>query len=63
MLVESKYQPHNRNSCEKILELIKKEFPNNAKEVTIDDIKNFYWLKQDWEQQSRRQEEGYGKLF
>lgn len=53
ILIEGHYEPHQRNTAEKMSSLIKQEF---GKTVSIRDIEQFYGLSIDYELEQRRHE-------
>lgn len=55
-LIEGEYQHHERNTPDKIISLIKKEFDKTVSQV---DILNFYGLQEDYEKINWQIEHGY----
>ena len=55
-LIEGEYLPHERNTAEKMVNLIKKEF---NKDISKYDIEQFYGLSIDYELEMRKHENHY----
>lgn len=56
ILIEAEYEPHQRNTPEKLITLISKEF--NV-DVSTNDILQFYGLSEDYEKISWQIEHGH----
>lgn len=56
ILLEREYRPEQRNTPELMVSLIKKDFD---RDVSEEDIINFYGLNEDWERKNRQIEYEY----